>query len=284
MWSPSLIRLDSIQNYKRLHTAPYTNLEGRLLSAAVCTYGILFNPKDEDILFEPSVRYLHAAGFDTNHTFQASPVIIYHGVDDIHAAIVATTIDGVVVAFRGTTAYSKEYSLLDWLHDAFTLPISIPKIKGKVHAGIYHATQLMIEPPSFFQNPWSYFFLPMRQKRKQNYLQYQILHQLKHSPIKKLYFVAHSKGGAMASLAARMFINNLSLLGDDIPIPIVYTFGSTKVGDSVFRIDYDEKIQQYSYENYWDPIPFFPPSNEQLSILTYEINNFVSMTNATSNR
>lgn len=176
------------------------------------------------------------------------------------------------------------------MHDSFAIPISVPGIKGKVHAGVYHAVKLMMEPPTQYSSLiWSYF-IPYyykhhnKRKRKQNYIKYQIKHQYQKSPIKKIYIVGHSKGGAMASIAAQLLINDDTFMKNNNIHPIVYTFGSIKPGDTIFKINYEQRIQQYSYENYFDPIPFFPPSNDQLSLFEYELNKYISSINTTSNR
>jgi len=58
-----------------------------------------------------------------------------------------------------------------------------------------------------------------------------------------VYFTGHSKGGAMASVAALLMQRDR-----DLPDPAyVCTFGSAKVGDSEFRDYYNNKITQISY-------------------------------------
>ena len=55
------------------------------------------------------------------------------------------------------------------------------------------------------------------------------------------------------------------------PNPIVYTFGSVKPGDSAFASYYNARIKQYSYENYYDPVPLYPFSNYQSYVLEKEL-------------
>merc|ERR1712232_1553080 len=60
-----------------------------------------------------------------------------------------------------------------------------------------------------------------------------------------IYFCGHSKGGAMASLAAYLFNLDPSLPN----VTAVYTFASAKVGNSEFRDAFNRDVNQTSYES-----------------------------------
>lgn len=73
----------------------------------------------------------------------------------------------------------------------------------------------------------------------------------------------HSKGGAMASIAA-MLLNR----DKDLPnVTEVVTFASAKVGDSKFAKAYNKEVNQTSYEYYLDIVPFLPPSQATMDAM-----------------
>jgi hypothetical protein len=153
-------------------TSIAATLDCRMLSASVCAYYITL-----DGTFDPaaSAPYYDAVGYT------AAPVPFVAG-DDIDACLVGTNGDGVILAFRGTLppAPLTIASLLDWMGDFTADPISVEGIQGKVHQGFWDDLSLMWEPV-------------LAEIKKQMTANGQKL---------PLYITGHSKGGALASLAA----------------------------------------------------------------------------------
>ena len=69
-------------------------------------------------------------------------------------------------------------------------------------------------------------------------------------PVGEIYIIGHSLGGALATLASV----RLQKMGY---IPIVYTFGSPRVGNYFFNKAY--KIVNYRWVNKMDIVPHVPP-------------------------
>jgi len=89
---------------------------------------------------------------------------------------------------------------------------------------------------------------------------------------KDVYFTGHSRGGAMASVAALLMKRD-----GDFPDPTyVCTFGSAKVGDSEFRDYFNKKISQTSYEAHLDIIPFLPPSASTMGNMNDELSEIIN--------
>ncbi|MGH6904499.1 MAG: lipase family protein, partial [Geminicoccaceae bacterium] len=109
---------------------------------------------------------------------------------------------------------------------------------GKVHTGFYEAVSALIGPVI------------------------DRVRQLNPSNAKPVYVTGHSKGGAMASLAAYL------MHASRIPIAQVVTFASPKPGDSAFKAGYEQAIpHQLRYENYDDVVPLMPPSDDFIKLL-----------------
>jgi GTP-binding protein EngB required for normal cell division len=76
---------------------------------------------------------------------------------------------------------------------------------------------------------------------------------INNSNAKQICLTGHSLGGALATLAACRLINNFPPLS-------VYTFGSPRVGDQVFKARYErDKIPHFRFENKNDIVPHLPP-------------------------
>ena len=204
-------------------------LDGRLLCASALAYEIR----------EP---YLSGAGF------LSPPKEINKGVN---SCLLGTTRDGIVIAFRGTTN-----DVGEWLQNTSSKLIPFQSSsskgnKGRVHKGFYTA---------LFKTGWS------REIRNA------LVPLLSSCPRKnyktkkcKIFLTGHSKGGCLASLYALELFHS-----PDLPSPeYVCTFGAPRVGDSVFA-DYYLKthIQQTTYENHLDIIPFLPPSSRDSAKMT----------------
>lgn len=153
------------------------------------------------------------------------------GVNNIHAGLVGTSPDGVIMAFRGTDG---NY-ILDMLNDAFAVQVSYAYGEGKVHAGMMNAIGSIGDK------------LAVKAK--------ELL-----KPGQQLYLVGHSKGGGMATLMAHK-IEQLKIL--TVPLKVV-TFGALRVGDKVFKDNYE--FEHYRYESFLDIVPhlYFSPQEEKL--------------------
>ena len=165
------------------------------------------------------------------------------------AGFVWHSADELIVAFRGTlpdvantTDTSKQIlSIEDWINDADYSPQVDPKL-GQVHAGFKGA----------FDQVW-----PALQ---QEIVAWQKAGKLR--PDEKVYVTGHSKGGALAMLAA------LTLTGEKLtPVTEVVTFGSPRVGGPDFAAKYAAAgINEVRYENYQDLVPHVPMNSLELDL------------------
>lgn len=207
-----------------------STLQCRLMCACRCAYGI----DTATGVFTPPAPYYEAVGFT------ATPVAISGGDDNIDAALVGTTNAGVVVAFRGTLPPAVDMpSLLDWLQDFFAEPRTVPGLPGQVHSGFDDSVNAIWAAVSS-----------------------EAAARLKSSGSNTLHVTGHSKGGAMASIAAMRFHNVGAF-----PAPAVKTYASARPGDKQFADAYDEMISQTSYEYYLDVVPFVPPPDHLIGAL-----------------
>ena len=157
--------------------------------------------------------------------------------------------DDLIVAFRGTlpdvgdTADNSKQMLAieDWINDANYTPQADPKL-GQVHAGFKGA----------FDQVW-----PAMQ---QQIVAWQKAGKI--GPHTKVYVTGHSKGGALAMLAA------LTLTGEKLlPVTEVVTFGAPRVGGPDFAAKYAAAgINDVRYENYQDLVPHVPLNSLELDL------------------
>ena len=205
-------------------------LDCRLLCACECAYDITpgtntYNPTPPNQAYRDTVAFTSALATSCG------------GIEQINACLIGQNADGIIVAFRGTLPLSLKDpdSLLDWLNDFFEAPTSgeagIGKIPGLVHSGFYESTMSVISGV--------------------------LAAVMALDPDGKIpvYVTGHSKGGAMASLAAWMLSQNMG-----IPVAKVVTLASPKTGDPAFQSAYQAKLPQTRYENYQDIVPLLPPS------------------------
>jgi triacylglycerol lipase len=131
----------------------------------------------------------------------------------------------IIVAFRGTS------STTDWISDAIASQSKYKCVKGagQSHRGISDIYYSAREP---------------------------ILTALgKLSADKTLYITGHSLGGALATLCGLdVAVNTL------FSEPIVYTYGSPRVGDPSFGKAFTEQVEQsYRVNNRFDVVTHLPP-------------------------
>jgi hypothetical protein len=81
------------------------------------------------------------------------------------------------------------------------------------------------------------------------------------TPTGQLWITGHSKGGAIAALAA------VRLQAEGVT-PRIVTFGAPKVGDEDFAAAYDARFTHTRYEYADDIVPHLPPSADFLDLLS----------------
>lgn len=224
-------------------------LTHRLLSAARHTYKI-----DDDgpvPLYDGQVATAPDSSF-IGYLPGDQPQGFVVGVFKQHAGLVGVNGDGVIVALRGTTSPTGNSSplqvLIDWIMDAMIeLTPGAVSFPGHVHQGFLHG----------FNALWGELYAailatvtavdgatPAGQPRK------------------TIYITGHSKGGAMAALAAWR-------LQKKYPGRVkVRTFAAARVGDVAFANAYNAAVPDHvRYEFAGDIVPHLPMPNAQLSAL-----------------
>jgi len=206
-----------------------TTLDGRLLCASQCAY---------DTESKSSIPYIRGASFIPGEKAKR----ITNG--KINSVLIGKTVDGIVIAFRGTLTSSP----IDWLQNAALYMSDVMvrrdglKAGSRVHVGFYGAVRSLWKP-----------------------LKATVLQMLLETSSRKknIYLTGHSKGGALASIAAILMKNDA-----DLPNPTyVATFASVKFGNSEFRDEYNSMIDQTTYESHLDLIPFLPPSQAVMDMM-----------------
>jgi hypothetical protein len=165
--------------------------------------------------------------------------------NQINAALVGTTGTEVVLAFRGTLPIETDNwdafvtSLLDWVNDGEAKLIDVPYTLGQVHQGFARSLDLL----------WDDVLPAVKAQQTASKL--------------PIVVTGHSKGGALASLAA------LRLQHDAALTPAaVYTYGSARAGNSQFARDFAAKIlRDWRFENRNDLVPHLPPVTPMLAFL-----------------
>lgn len=235
-----ILVLPDVNDYRESNSRRVAKtLEGRLLCASKVAYiDANFFTKNTSTTSTKEIRseleYFKSVGYVQGSTAKRIS-------RSINSAFIGKNKDGIIVAFRGTVSSSA----LDWIQNAGLLlrkasislnhdgkTQSLVTLPGRIHSGFFAALRSILSP-----------------------LKKEILNMLSY-PEEKIYFTGHSKGGALASIAAMIF-----QLDESLPnVTAVYTYASAKPGDSEFRNSYNKMINQISFESYLDIIPFLPPS------------------------
>jgi hypothetical protein len=157
----------------------------------------------------------------------------------IDAALVGRFEEGVVVAFRGTlppvagAAHSPEQIFGDWLNNFDFQALRDAHYPGMVHEG--------------FAGSLSRLWAP---------LEAAVRRHLDAAPRKRLFLTGHSKGGALANLAAWRL---RELPGLEVPLRI-YTIAAARAGNEAWKAAYDAepRIRCSRYESALDVVPWVP--------------------------
>jgi hypothetical protein len=208
-------------------------LEGRLLCASGCAYAVI----DGESTLDPE----GASPFYDGVGYANPPAAFLVGPDEINACIVGTTGDGVVVAFRGTLPLDGPFTwplLMDWVNDFYAEPKAGDGLPGMVHEGFLDSLDSL----------WT------------DVLD-ETTRQLAAAPGKSLLITGHSKGGAIATLAAMRFLKLEGLTSK------VITFAAPKPGDADFTTAYNAVMDHTRFEYAEDVVPHLPPSADFLEVL-----------------
>jgi hypothetical protein len=206
-------------------TAP--TLDGRLLCASGAAYAI--DATQPTLPLDPSNVFIVGSGF------VRAPTVFVGGLLQVDACLVGETADGIVVAFRGTLPLDKPSfpTLSDWALDFQAIPVQRPGFPGSVHQGFSDALSAL----------WPGLSAEVTRQRATATVALPLL------------VTGHSKGGAVASLAAWNFQQNAG-----VPVKVV-TFAAAKPADSAFRTSYQAAgIDHTRYEYDDDIVPHLPLS------------------------
>ena len=202
-------------------------IDGRMICASEWAYAV--SEPGPVVALEP---YFSGCGL------QGQIVGFATGSSRIDAALVGTGPDGVVLAFRGTlppASPDHEQTLKDWLNDLEIALVAGDKLPGLVHHGFLGALDAL----------WPDVAAAVAE-------------QMASSPVKHLFITGHSKGGAVAHLAAARFALSSAVHGTDIT---VRTFEGAHPGDASFADGYLRLVSDVvRYEFQDDLVPHVPPS------------------------
>lgn len=211
-------------------------IDCRLLCAATCAYDILATGP-----FTPRGPHYPAVGW------VADPAVFVASHAPINACLIGTNqADGIILAFRGTlppTNLNIPPQVRDWLQDFDAKPVAAPNgfpLGVTVHEGFWNA----------LDSVWQQIVPVLKARQAAN-------------PQAKLYVTGHSKGGAMAALAAARlyFQEKISAAG-------VYIYAPARAGNSAFVSTFPSQIPVVRYEHYLDVVPFLPPNLHHLNVIT----------------
>jgi hypothetical protein len=170
--------------------------------------------------------------------WESAPWAFTSGRDDIDHVLVGRVPEGIVVAFRGTLApfsdsTPAQRAARDWINNIEFLARDNPTYPGRVHAGFARSVNGLW--PSIKQA---------------------IRDLIRPGVPNTLYITGHSKGGALANLAAWRALGTEGL---DPPIR-VFTIAAARAGNEDFRTAYHAHggIRCLRYEAARDVVPLVP--------------------------
>jgi Lipase (class 3) len=215
------------------------SLPCRLLCASGCAYAAIAGEPVLDP--DAAVPYYAGAGF------LEPPAAFLAGDDEINACLVGRTVEGVLVAFRGTLPLDGPFTLpkmLDWVNDLNAEPVAEDGLAGGVHEGFLDSLNSL----------WDDVRAAVKEQ------------MTKAGDGARLLITGHSKGGGIAPLAAIRFVKEENIEANLVK---VVTFAAPKSGDSPFAAFYNGAIADHTrYEFADDLVPHLPPSAPLLTVLS----------------
>ena len=173
--------------------------------------------------------------------FVDAPLGYATGLDRINAALIGMADDGLIVAFRGTlplTGPDIARSVLDWIADVDAPLVNDADFPGQVHQGFRDALQEL----------WPDVGPAITAAAQAD---------------KPIFVTGHSKGGALANLAAMRI--HAALPAAQI---VVCTFAAARSGDAAYAAAYANQIPDSTrYEYPDDLVPHLPPTLPGVQIL-----------------
>jgi hypothetical protein len=217
------------------------SIEYRLLCACNVVYDVGVSAPDQNPLWKEI-------------GWTAEPTWIPDGDRD-DGCLIGRIPEGVLVAFRGTEALDDpavpwKTRLASWCNDFHAGLRDDEPIPGMVHDG-YSRT---------IDSLWSALSVRVAMLLKLDEL---------------LYFTGHSKGGALANLAAMRWV--LSYQQTPEYSPFAYTFAAPRAGNDVFAREFDRLVtvcQRYEFGN--DIVPHLPPHSNLVTLLNAVTDGFLS--------
>lgn len=224
---------------------PELSLTCRMLEAANCAYEVTEGgrlPKG----FCPALKNFRDGigfvGHDAKGLYDWLPGV---KADYRDAAYIAMYPKEVLVVFRGTKTFNMTdaASLEDWINNA-NANLTTTSDLGNVHEGFNESLNNLWEGRSGM---------------------FRALDSLVKSPAwdrRPIYVVGHSKGGAIADLAAlKLSVNHIK------PVE-VFTFAAARPGGATFKQKYDEaSLRTMRFENQQDVVPHLPPTQVEVVML-----------------
>jgi hypothetical protein len=176
------------------------------------------------------------------------------GHRSIDQALVGRVPDGVVVAFRGSLPIAFDGShdgwatLLDWLNDGLAVCVETQDYPGGVHLGFAESMRRLWGDAEGSPGVLSL----VRGLLVRNLMDGQAQ--------RHLFLTGHSKGGALANLAA--WRASQMPEWDDMPLSVA-TIAAARAGNAAFACHYAAtRIACLRYEVPSDPVPHLPPGPE----------------------
>ena len=171
----------------------------------------------------------------------SEPTAFVGGSSTIDAVVVGETAAEIIIAFRGTEPINdpdRRQAVLDWANDLDGLAVSDPAYPGLVHQGFAASVA------DLWTHAW-----PL------------VAAMAQAAPSKQILVTGHSKGGALAPLAA----TRLAQAGHT---PEVVTFAGARCGDPAFANAYSKLVpSSVRYEYRDDIVPHLPPNQAAVQIL-----------------
>ncbi len=222
----------------------------RLLCAANLTYDIPHPHAPQGLPHHDAAHlafYRDISGLAEGQSFIS-------GWEYADAALLGVNDDEIILAFRGTLPLNLHdeadlvEALADWIHDFDADLVADPAgdvpgwrtLPGRVHKGFLTSLKGHGKWPGLWEQ-----IAPALDRLI-------ALH-----PEKPLCITGHSKGGALAHLAAMQCVERV-----DPQAIYVCTFAAPRVGDARFAEAYAALItHSYRYEYYFDVVPLLPPAH-----------------------